>query len=310
MATPIDLYTILAQAGVDHLHEGAKEISASCPMHEIRTGKPDSSPSWSISRTNYRHICYSCGYKGNLTSLLVDLTGAAPVDLEQALQEQSLLRQWEQVREQPEEHLAPVVPILSEFSLRNTMRDVPAKLLALRKLRRPAIDRYGVRWDPNTKHWILPIRSPGGELLGAQYRRKGYVLTQPEGMQKSHTLFGYSEMRPFDQVALVESPLDAVRLFGIGVPAVSSLGAWVSADQVRLLARCFTTVYVALDDDDAGQQGAEILNAGLRKYGTATVPWRYEGLVDEEGKKVKDVGDVEDDMALLASWEATRRYGM
>lgn len=308
MAT-LDLYTVLAQAGVDHLHEGAKEISASCPMHEIRTGKPDSSPSWSISRTNYRHLCYSCGYKGNLTSLLVDLTGAAPVDLEQALQEQSLLRQWEQVREQPEQ-LAPILPGLSEFALRNTMRDVPEALLKLRRLRRPAIDRYGVRWDPNTKHWILPIRSPGGELLGAQYRRKGYVLTQPEGMQKSHTLFGYSEMVPFDAVTLVESPLDAVRLFGLGIPAVSSLGAWVSSDQVRLLARCFTTVYVALDDDAAGQQGAEILNAGLRKFGTAAVPWKYEGLTDDEGQQVKDVGDVDSDESLLASWDRTRRYGL
>lgn len=308
MATTIDLFTILVQAGVDHLHEGAREISASCPMHEIRTGHPDTSPSWSISRTNYRHICYSCGYKGSLTSLLVDLTGAAPVDLEQALQEQSLLRQWEQVREQPEQ-IAPALPGISEFALQHNMRDVPEKLLALRKLRRPAIDRYGVRWDPNTKHWILPIRSPAGELLGAQYRRKGYVLTQPEGMSKSHTLFGYSQMASFDQVTLVESPLDAVRLFGLGIPAVSSLGAWVSGDQVRLLARCFTTVFVALDDDPAGQQGAEILNAGLRKYGTAVVPWVYTGLTDDEGVKVKDVGDVADDDSLLASWDRTRRFG-
>jgi len=142
--------------------------------------------------------------------------------------------------------------------------------------------------------------------MGAQYRQKGAVYTLPEGMEKRHTLFGYHQARPFDYCAVVESPLDAVRLFQVGVPAVSSLGAWVSAEQVRLLARNFSTVYAALDNDKAGAQGVEILTAGLRKHGCAVVPWDYTGLVDAEGNPAKDVGDVASDAALVASWDRTR----
>ena len=126
-------------------------------------------------------------------------------------------------------------------------------------------------------------------------------------MEKGTTLFGYSLMSQYDCVVLVESPLDAVRLYGLGVDAVSSLGAWIIGGAIRLLARSFTTVYMALDDDTAGRKGAEIATRMLRKQGAAVVAWSYHGLTDEEGRKAKDVGDVPDDDALLASWQHTRR---
>ena len=90
-------------------------------------------------------------------------------------------------------------------------------------------------------------------------------------MEKSTTLFGFSVMSQHDFCALVESPLDAVRLFGEGVPAVSSLGAWVSEEQIRLLSRAFSTVYLALDDDKTGHQGMDYIAPVLRRYGSAVV---------------------------------------
>jgi DNA primase len=129
-------------------------------------------------------------------------------------------------------------------------------------------------------------------------------------MEKRHTVFGYHVARPFDYAAVVESPLDAVRLFQIGVPAVSLLGAWVSQEQVSLLARNFSAVYMALDNDKAGHEGTEILQAGLRKHGCAAVPWDYTGLVDDSGEPCKDVGDVPHDDMLLSAWDRTRRMGL
>ena len=306
MKTPIDLLRYLTDAGIERLHAGRKEIGGACPAHVKRTGHPDIHPSWSINRQTYLHYCHSCGYKGTLTSLLVDLLGAAPEDLEIQLHEQSFLRKMAEVRADPTEVLEPVLN-LTEWGLLNLMKDVPRRLLESRWLKRPAIDRYGVRWNAETRQWVLPLRSPGGQLLGAQYRQTGSVLTLPAEVEKSTTLFGYSIMSQHDWVALVESPLDAVRLLGLGINAVSSLGAWISAEQIRLLARTFTTIYMALDDDEAGHRGAEIATRMLRKQGAAVVAWSYHNLVDEDGKKAKDVGDVPDDNALLASWQHTRR---
>jgi Toprim-like len=301
----LDLLSILADAGVHQLREGTNEIGGACPRHYERLGHHDIHPSWSINKITGAHHCFSCGYSGTLNGLLHDLTGAASEDLEMVLKEQSFLRQMEEIALQPEQTLEPVIPLLTEWHLSNVHVDVPDRLLNVRNLKREAIDVYGVRWGLDTRQWILPLRSPTGTLLGAQYRQVGNVVTLPEGLAKSTTLFGYCQMERYDEAVLVESPLDAVRLFGLGIPAISSLGAWISAEQIRLMARCFTTIFLALDNDQAGHDGAAIATTALRRYGTAVVPWDYHNMAE-----AKDVGDVDDDDTLFAAWERTRRWGM
>jgi DNA primase len=136
------------------------------------------------------------------------------------------------------------------------------------------------------------------------------VLTQPKGLPKSTTLFGYQQVYEQDYAVLVESPLDAVRLFGLGIPAIASLGAWVSHEQVALMARCFAAVYIALDNDKAGREGAEKATDMLRRRRCAAIPWRYDGLMDEDGKPAKDVGDVVSDDHLMEAWASTQRWGL
>lgn len=303
----IDLFRYLTDAGIQQLRDGHTEISGACPAHTKRKGHADTHPSWSINKTTYVHNCFSCGYKGTLNSLLIDVLGSAPEDLEQQLHQQSFFRKMAEVWADPTEVLEPVLN-LTEYGLMHLMGDVPDRMLQGRWLHRDAINVYQVRWYKETKQVVLPLRAPQtGNLIGAQYRQTGSVLTLPPNMEKATTLFGYQQMSQYDWVALVESPLDAVRLYGLGINAVSSLGAWISAAQIRLLARTFTTIYMALDDDDTGHRGAEIATRGLRKQGAAVVAWSYRGLTDEEGHKAKDVGDVPDDEALLASWQHTRR---
>ena len=263
-----------------------------------------------MNKTTFLHNCFACGYRGTLTGLYIDLTGSAPEDLELELKHQGMMRQWSETRAKPEVVLDNVLPRLSEFTLLNVLRDLPRRFLERRRLRREAVDAYGVRYSADTKQVVMPIRSPDGDLMGAQYRQVGSVLTLPKSIAKSTTLFGYSLVSSHDQAVLVESPLDAVRLFGLGIPATASLGAWVSKEQSRLLALAFSVVYLALDDDKAGHQGAEILAPLLRRQGCAVVPWAYQGLRDEDGRQAKDVGDAADDDMLWASWERTRRLGL
>jgi hypothetical protein len=306
----IDVRSLVEQAGVHVTRETQKEVWGLCPMHEERTGRPDQHPSWSINKTTAAHNCFSCGYAGSLTGLLVDLTGSAPADLELELHTENFLRQLEGTAKEPDQVLADARPMLTEWAILHLLLDVPDRLLASRYLLRWAIDAYQVRWNGDTKQWVMPMRLPDRTLLGAQYRQKGAVFTLPEGMPKSQTLFGYHQASPFDYAAIVESPLDAVRLWQVGVPAVSSLGAWVSQEQCRLLARNFSVVYTALDNDKAGHEGTEILTTGLRKLGCASVPWDYTGLVDDEGEPCKDVGDVPSDDMLFAAWDRTRGMGL
>lgn len=305
----VDLRELLESAGIERLREGRKQFHGLCPMHLKRTGREDRHPSWAINKTTYAHGCWSCGYSGNLTGLLVDLTGAAPEDLEQTLHQESFLRRMVETRVKPEKSLKEIRPILTEWGLLNILRDVPERLLSMKYLRRDAIDRYQVRWDGDTKQWVFPLRDTKGVLLGAQYRQKGAVFTLPEGMQKSELIFGYHQVASFDYGVLVESPLDAVRLSGLGIPSFSTLGAWVSGEQVRIMARLFSHVVLALDNDKAGHDASDIVIPMLRRQGCPALQWDYTSLVDDEGRPAKDVGDVPSDDALLGAWERTTRWG-
>jgi DNA primase len=109
---------------------------------------------------------------------------------------------------------------------------------------------------------------------------------------------------------LVESPLDAVRLFGLGIPAFSALGAWVHQEQVRIMARLFSFVVLALDNDEAGHDAEQVVIPMLKKAKCPAIKWDYTGLVDDEGRPAKDVGDVPSDDALLGAWDRTTRWGL
>jgi len=302
----IDLRDTLEAAGVQGLRETPKEMVGKCPGHLERTGHEDHKPSWSVNKTTYVHFCFSCGYKGTLSQLLYELTGAAPLDLEDELKRQSFLSRIA-VREEPETTLEPVI---SEWAITHLLDDVPEKLLQMRYLMRSAVDAYQVRWNRDTRQWVLPIWNTAGDLLGAQYKQSGSVLTLPPGMAKSTTLFGYEVVKPFDYAVLVESPLDAVRLFGLGIPAFATLGAWVSKEQTTLMARCFSYVILALDNDKAGRQGTEVATAMLKRQGCAAIDWDYTDLTDRDGEPAKDVGDCPHDDVLLDAFDRTRRFGL
>ena len=300
----LDLEGTLHGAGIDVVRTTSKEIWAHCPKHQERTGKADITPSWSINTTApHAHFCFSCGYRGVLRSLLVDLTGTAPDDLELELGRQSLVRSFRQLAADPGERRQAIKEFLSEWELLHRLFDVPDRLLNHRWLRRPAVDAYTVRFDPERASWVLPLWDRLGALVGAQYKGGGMAVTYPVGLEKSKLLFGLRTVRRADYVVLVESPLDAVRLFGLGIPAVASLGAYTSQAQCRMLARDFGTIYLALDNDQAGWDGMDRAHSMLGRYGAAPIIWNY-GSSD-----AKDIGDVPDDDEIRQMWAATRRLG-
>jgi DNA primase len=104
-------------------------------------------------------------------------------------------------------------------------------------------------------------------------------------------VFGLGHVAP--TFVVVESPLDAVRLHGLGVPAVSTYGAAVSTAQMQLMIVWARKLIIALDNpyrDDAGRTNALRL---LKDYGTFGIHfWPY----TEDSPK--DPGDMTDEEIL------------
>jgi hypothetical protein len=300
----IDIPVVLSALGID-FDERGHEANALCPMHKVRTGKADNSPSWWINSETGMHICFSCGYKGNLAQLVCDVnefyTSAWGVvdgyDYETA-------RTWlSQVSEIPIERLLDMVKALpnrieavpkplemSEARLA-VFVSPPAEELAKRNITAEIAEQYGILWDEKKKNWILPLREPeNNKLMG--WQEKGTVhrtfFNRPGGLQKSRTLFGIENQNE-DVVIVVESPLDTARIASAGFPgAVAICGSSISEDQVKLLRRS-DKIIAAFDNDAAGYKASEELRKLARKYGLNLFFFSY------PYSGAKDPGDLTDE---------------
>jgi DNA primase len=94
-------------------------------------------------------------------------------------------------------------------------------------------------------------------------------------------------VRPDVEAVLVESPLDVVRLAMFGITAVSSFGAFVSKEQLRLLATTYDKLWLGLDNDEEGQAQTQKIFRGLARQMPTKVAQYPDG--------VKDPGDMTDE---------------
>jgi DNA primase len=240
---------LLEHIGIEDLQSRDIEIGGRCPLHEKRTGEREHRPRhFSVNRRTGMFHCFSCGYSGSLVKLIVDLTKMGLWDAHQLIHRFDVElgtadeeRSWE-----------PPIPSIDLHVQLAQFGPPPARAMLRRRLTQESIEKFGVRWDYGESAWILPIYGPNGDLWGWQAKTKVWVRNRPPGIRKSRTLFGIQIPRSDASMILVESPLDAVYLDGLGFPAMASFGAAVSDIQLRLIIERFDELILALDNDGAG----------------------------------------------------------
>jgi hypothetical protein len=245
------LEDLLSYIGVENIKPAGDEVQGRCPKHEERTGaREQRTDHWSINRNTGTHFCFSCEFKGSLVRLIMDMIGVG------IWEAQKLIIQFDVELSQDEQPWEPPSIDLSEHL--ETFGPPPRRALADRKLKVPSVQRFGVRWDADGSAWVLPIVGPTGAVWGYQTKGPDQVLNHPPGIKKSRTLFGLNVLRGLSaRTLLVESPLDAVYLDGLGYRAMASFGASVSDHQLRLLVETCDHLVLALDHDEAGIRATE-----------------------------------------------------
>lgn len=270
---------VLDDLNIEVSQVAGAEISAHCPFHE------DSHPSFSMNEKTGLWICYQCGARGSLP-ILLRLIAGDDIDADQYLKEvrfnaaaaEALPKRGKKKGD------TPIDPRIIEARY-ESFREPPDWALENKKLDRETARRYGLRWD---KGWVIPIWDPleTDRLWGWQFKRMDLVLNYPRTIKKSHTLFGLRELVS-KRAALVESPLDVVRMAVVNAPAVASFGAFVSRQQRQLLYENLWEIWIALDADVEGRRQAQAIYTGLNKQ----VPT----LMTMFPKGIKDPGDMSDD---------------
>lgn len=286
----IDVEKVLLNLDVSLVAQRGDEVQGLCPMHKERTGKEDHNPSWWINSVTGAHICFSCGYKGNIFTLVADMKGMDYFDAKDFVEKDSEIPTdilLKRIRELPQY----VVPTEDDIGMSEARLAVyeepPANELRKRFITSDGAKKCGVLWDKKNEAWILPIRDPNSFALWG-WQEKGargrFFKNYPPGVKKSKTLFLAEIMTP-EPLIVVESPLDAVRLVDLGYNAVSTFGAIMSEEQAKLM-RYSEYVIAAFDNDDAGKKACEQMLGYARRYGIELKFFNYAGIT------VKDVGDM------------------
>ena len=288
-----DLSSVLTELGVDVRRVGEREISGCCPVHLKTTGHIDRSPSWSMNATTGAWICYSCGARGSLYSLISDLTG----DYKSIWEVHSFLIQsgLDRLNTVEKEEPQPDIDWISY----NKFSDVPAHLLDSKNLDPTIARQYGVKWNPTNKSWVIPIVSSESQLVGWQEKKKDWVRNYPVGVKKSESLFGIERFKSKVAV-LVESPLDVVRLAGVTdeVSGLATFGAYISKNQINLVSEVADSLIVAMDNDQAGIESSQRLWKTLPRFKDGVKWLKY------AHTNAKDLGDMTDSEIQIAIKEA------
>lgn len=253
-----DVIAILDELGIQYRLSG-DEATALCPSPQ----HDDRSPSWSINVDTGMHNCFSCGYRGPLVRLVRDLrrVGEDEADLWVRTRSSGRLR-GSPAREEGTEP-EPVRITEADLAL---FTPPPERQLWKRGISSDSAGELGILWDDDERAWILPFRDADGTLHGWQSKstRGKLVRNYPEGIKKSCFLFGLHASAS-DRAVLVESPLDVAVLRDAGVRGgVASYGVHVSRVQLSLLIAHYSSLILALDNDNAGWRESEKLRKEFR----------------------------------------------
>jgi DNA primase len=285
MAGTTDLGDFLLSIGVD-VRRAGQEISARCPVHLARTGKEDNSPSWSMNAETGLWICYSCGARGTLPQLIMELTGKEDFAVTEMIMNNNVQR-----LQMPEWERRPEV----DHQMYLHYPEVPKNRLASRNITAEAARKHGLRWNDKNNSWIIPMVSSEGDLLGWQEKGLNSTYNHPTGVRKGDTLFGIEQFKSTTAI-LVESPLDVVRFASSfsGIQCLGTFGAQITKNQLQLAYSVADKVIVAMDNDEAGIASAKKIfkDMPLLKGG---VYWLHYGHT-----KAKDLGDMTDDEIEIA----------
>jgi DNA primase len=154
-----------------------------------------------------------------------------------------------------------------------------------RKITNESISKFSLGYSEKQDSVTIPIHSPDGMCIGFVARTvEGKEFKNTPGLPKGKVLFNLHRVKTSNIVYVVESSFDAIRLDQVGFPAVATLGANVSAAQIRLLEKYFNSIVLIADNDDAGMIMRDKLVEKLGPVVTSVY-------ID---KKYKDIGDMDD----------------
>ena len=274
--TDIDVAGFLHTHNIETESHGY-ELRFKCPFTDHKNDNPGEY-GFSISKNNGQFMCYKCGETGNLITLCKKLGWELPLELQKPKKE------FIDKKKQKSREKVLISPENREY-------------LKSRGLSDEVIDQadFTEKFHKGSWYISLPIYTPIGDLEGNKLRQfpnlgksklwaESKVKAQLYGL---HIINNSPQLRR-DIVVITEGELDALAVISQGYPAVSGTnGAMTWQNNWSQLLKDYSKVYIALDNDEAGQKGARKIAESLWKVRTSGI---YIVNLPIDGKR-KDIGE-------------------
>ena len=272
-----DVLELLNSQGVEVHNQSGSEVAIYCPFHDNHN-----SPACYINTKTGLWQCFnpSCGKKGNFRQLYKHMTGKTygrewildPVNLQRELDLSLAFREDQELSTDNIE----VDYDSDEVSILQSVVDRGYSLETL--------EYFEIGYSKVKDRIVIPVRDTQYKLVGLigraihEWQEPRYLYNK--GFKRADVLFNIQNAKRFDSVIVCEGSLDAMKVSQAGYRnVVATLGAKVSANQVKMIRKYFDSVIIFSDNDDAGAEmrSAIIDECRGKELATVSIP---DGLKD------------------------------
>jgi DNA primase len=276
---------VLIGAGVDIEAEYGTDYIVFCPYHNNNR-----TPAGEVSKDHGMFFCFGCQTTRTLIEFVMHVSNRTYFEsiryIKSKEQETSIEDSINRALINKPEFVQYDELLIKR--LNNQAIDSPRAIRYFegRKITKDSIIKFGLGYSEKQDSVTIPVHSPDGMCIGFVARTvEGKEFKNTPGLPKGKILFNLHRIKTSNIVYVVESSFDAIRLDQVGFPAVATLGANVSAAQIKLLEKYFNSIVLIADNDDAGIIMRDKL---IEKLGPVVTSVYID-------KKYKDIGDMDDD---------------
>ena len=297
--SPNHIKSIIKNLGIEIGGETSNDYMCYCPFHSNRH-----TPSFSISKQLGAFICFnpSCGEAGTLTELIKKILNKNEFEAIRfiAAQEVESINNFDEVMSSMFED-KPEFEEFSQEKLDNLYNELGGNKEAQdyfksRNINEESMHYFKLGYSSQQNMVIVPVHSPDGMPVGLVGRSiSDKRFKNSTNLPRSKTMFNiHRAKRVGDQVIVVESSFDAIRVHQAGFPnVIATLGGHISADNINLLNRFFNKIIIMTDADEAGRALGKNISNKLRNKDILWSSYSYGKIYPHDAKDAGDMTDEE-----------------
>jgi len=266
---------VLNGAGVEIEAEFGNDFIVYCPYHNnSRT------PAGEVAKDSGLFFCFGCQTTKSLEEFIMFSSGRTYFETARYIKSKETETNIENIVNKamyaPPDFVQYDEVLIKRLNNQALESPRAMRYYAGRSITDESVKKFSLGFSEKQDMVTIPVHSPDGLTIG-------FVGRSVEG--KSKILFNLHRIKTSNTVYVVESSFDAIRLDQVGFPAVATLGANVSASQIKLLEKYFNNIVLVADNDEAG---AIMKDKLIEKLGSSVTVIKLD-------KKYKDIGDMDDE---------------